>query len=221
MASETKLLVDFLTYKGRPLLKSIANGDMQSAALAVEAVNGDPTNQDSLNRVVKLASIMSADSDEEGSAGTGKQGSKLNINPMGLSTMGLALQTIGTVGAHGFNAAGDVRKNDANRLAQALLQRHGNRQTAAQEQMFGRSDLSRAIDARATDKLRRGERDAIILKAIGDTIGTALGNVGSAITLNDSLRNIKEAGLTGAQLQGASSLGRQAGRSKISKELGI
>lgn len=77
--------------------------------------------------------------------------------------------------ANGLDAAGDISKNNATRLAQALIAARSSNTTQRQKDVFGDTYYDKALQGQAYDTLRKGENTKSVLNALSGTTRYALG----------------------------------------------
>ncbi len=76
--------------------------------------------------------------------------------------------------ANGLDAAGDISKNNATRLAQALIAARSSNTTQRQKDIFGDTYYDKAIQGQAYDNIRKGENTKSVLNALSGTARYAL-----------------------------------------------
>lgn len=161
---------------GRNIAQSLMTGDKTLIKPFLDSAGIENPTQEDYDYIADLAKSFAKPSQ------TSAPGSNPSFNPDSLahaidglvdSPQELLIKAGINALSEGTRAAGNIAKNNGNRLAMALLE--GMRSSSAeQEQRYGKSQPEKAAGALAHEKMRKGENTAAITNAISNVIDKTL-----------------------------------------------
>ena len=154
---------------GKLISEILKNNDTSSMKNVLKKISGEEVSDADARDFIEVAKAVSNKSDDQRKKEREQRRKEILGSPKDY-ILDIGMNVI----SEGLHGSGDIIRNNANRLAEAILSAYSGT-TGEQESRYGADKFSNIMKGVAVNKIRKGETASKILDSIGNVVDTSYG----------------------------------------------